>query len=223
MDNGMERTRIKVCGITRSADARRAVAVGVDALGFIFAEQSRRKIDPDKAREIISAMPPFVDAVGVFVNAELSLVNEIARYCGLTMVQLHGKETPEYCGAAPVRVIKSFAVHNGTERCEFEPYAPVATGFLLDTWHEKLEGGTGKTFDWSLVESFALARPLILAGGLNPGNVGEAVRRLRPFAVDVNSGVESEPGVKDHDLIAALVREVRRVDADLNGGAGETA
>jgi phosphoribosylanthranilate isomerase len=219
----MERTRIKICGITRSADARQAVAVGVDALGFIFAEKSQRKIDPDKAREIISAMPPFVDAVGVFVNAELSLVNEIVKYCGLTMVQLHGQETPEYCAAAPVRVIKSFAVHNGTDRNEFEPYAPVAAGFLLDTWHENLDGGTGKTFDWSLVESFALARPLILAGGLNPGNIGEAVRMLKPFAVDVNSGVELEPGVKDHGLIEAVVREVRRVDIEVSGGEGETA
>jgi phosphoribosylanthranilate isomerase len=219
----IKRTRIKVCGITRSADARQAVVLGVDALGFIFAEKSQRKIDPDKAREIISALPPFVDAVGVFVNAELSLVNEIVRYCGLTMIQLHGKETPEYCSAAPVRVIKSFAVHNSTDRSEFEPYVPMASGFLLDTWHENLEGGTGRTFDWSLVERLALARPLILAGGLNRENISQAVRLLHPFAVDVNSGVEIEPGVKDHALIEGVVREVRQADAEMNSGDELTA
>jgi len=218
----INRTRIKVCGITRSADARLAVGLGVDALGFIFAEKSQRKIDPDKAREIISTLPPFVDAVGVFVNSELSMVNEIVRYCGLTMVQLHGKETPEYCSAAPVRVIKSFAVHNSTDRSEFEPYVPVAAGFLLDTWHENLEGGTGRCFDWSLVERLELARPLVLAGGLNRDNIGQAVRMLHPFAVDVNSGVEIEPGVKDQALIEGVVREVRQADAGMNGREGET-
>ncbi len=219
----IKRTRIKVCGITRSADARQAAAVGVDALGFIFAEKSQRKIDPDKAREIISTLPPFVDAVGVFVNAEHSLVNEIVKYCGLTMVQLHGKETPEYCGSAPVRVIKSFSIHNGTNQSEFEPYVPVATAFLLDTWHDKLEGGTGKTFDWSLVERFALARPLILAGGLNPDNIAQAIRSLQPFAVDVNSGVEIEPGVKDHSQVEAMVRAVRMVDAEMSIETGKLA
>jgi len=219
----IKRTRIKVCGITRSADARQAVAVGVDALGFIFAEKSQRKIDPDKAREIISTLPPFVDAVGVFVNAELSLVNEIVRYCGLTMVQLHGKETVEYCESVPGRIVKAFAVHNATDGAEIEPYTRVASGFLFDTYHENLDGGTGKTFDWSILQKFNISRPLILAGGLNPANVAEAVRLVQPYAVDVNSGVESEPGVKDHALIEAVVLEVRRIDAEMSNGEGESA
>ena len=218
----IKRTRIKVCGITRSADARQAVDVGADALGFIFAEKSQRQIDPDKAREIISALPPFVDAVGVFVNAELSLVNEIAKYCGLTMIQLHGRETVDYCQSLPGRIIKAFAVHNGTDGREIEPYAPVVSGFLFDTYHENLDGGTGKTFDWSLLQRFTIGRPVILAGGLNSGNIAEAVRLVQPFAVDVNSGVELEPGVKDHTMVEELVREVRRIDAEINrDGTGQ--
>ncbi|HSH12738.1 MAG TPA: phosphoribosylanthranilate isomerase [Desulfurivibrionaceae bacterium] len=208
------RTRIKVCGITRSEDARFAVAAGVDALGFIFAEKSQRKVDPDQARQIIRDLPPFVDAVGVFVNADPDLVREIAEYCGLTVVQLHGQESAEYCQAMPVRVVKAFSIRPETTDREFAPYAGVASGLLFDTWHEKLAGGTGEAFDWSLLARFAIPRPLILAGGLGPDNVAAAVRQVRPFAVDVNSGVEVSPGVKDQTLISAVVREVRRADLE---------
>jgi phosphoribosylanthranilate isomerase len=206
------RTRIKVCGITRPADAQQAVAAGVDALGFIFAEKSLRKVEPDQARRIISALPPFVDAVGVFVNADPARVRELVEYCRLTVVQLHGQESVEYCRAMPVRVVKAFSIRPETSDQQFAPYAEVAAGLLFDTWHEQLAGGTGQAFDWSMLAKFAIPKPLILAGGLGPDNVGEAVRQVRPFAVDLNSGVEVSPGVKDPGLIGMAVEEVRRAD-----------
>lgn len=214
----IKRTRIKVCGITRPADALQAVACGVDALGFIFAEKSRRRVDPDRARQIIATLPPFVDAVGVFVDADPARVKEIVAYCGLTVLQLHGRESVEYCRSMELRVVKAFAVRTDTDSAEIESYAGVAAGYLFDTYHEKLAGGTGRTFDWSLLRKFTISRPLILAGGLNPDNVAGAIRQVSPFAVDLNSGVEIEPGLKDHALIEAAVRQVRKVDAELNGG-----
>lgn len=211
------RTRIKVCGITRPEDASFAVAAGADALGFIFAEKSQRKVDPDQARRIIRDLPPFVDAVGVFVDSDQGRVRELVEYCGLTVVQLHGRESVEFCRAMPVRVLKAFSIRPATSDREFAPYGEAVSGFLFDTWHEKLAGGTGEAFDWSLLARFAIPRPLVLAGGLGPGNVNAAVRQVRPFAVDVNSGVEVTPGVKDHGLIAAVVREVRRADREIGG------
>lgn len=211
------RTRIKVCGITRPEDAQFAVAAGVDALGFIFAEKSKRRIDPDQARRIIRELPPFVEAVGVFVDSEAERVRELVAHCGLTVVQLHGRESVDFCRAMEVRVLKAFAIRPATSDREFAPYGEAVAGFLFDTWHEQLAGGTGEAFDWSLLTQFAIPRPLVLAGGLGPGNVGAAVRQVRPFAVDVNSGVEVAPGVKDHGLIAAVVREVRRADREIGG------
>ena len=211
------RTRIKVCGITRLEDAQFAVASGVDALGFIFAEKSKRKVDPDQARRIIRDLPPFVAAVGVFVDAEAERVCELVKYCGLSVVQLHGREGVEFCAGMVVPVVKAFAIRPESSDREFAPYAPVVAGFLFDTWHEKLAGGTGASFDWSLLSGFIIPRPLILAGGLSPANVGAAVRQVRPFAVDVNSGVEVSPGVKDQALISAVVREVRRTDLEIYG------
>ncbi len=212
------RTRIKLCGLKDPEVAAAAVAAGVDGVGFIFAAQSPRAVEPEVAREIISTLPPFVDAVGVFVNEDQSVVREIIEYCGLTMVQLHGSESVDYCRNIPARVIKTFAVHNGSDGGEFEPYAGVAGAFLLDTYHEKMAGGSGKVFDWSLIDKFNIPGPLILAGGLTPDNVAEAIKRVRPFAVDVNSGVESEPGVKDIELVRAFTAEVRRVDLELAAG-----
>lgn len=211
------RTRLKVCGITRPEDAKFAVAAGADALGFIFAEKSLRRVDPDRARQIIRDLPPFVDAVGVFVNSEAAQVRELVDYCGLTVVQLHGRESVEFCQAMAVRVVKSFSIRPETGDREFAPYAEVVAGFLFDTWHEKLAGGTGQPFDWSMLANFAIPRPLILAGGLGPDNVGAAVRKVRPFAVDVNSGVEASPGIKDHGLITAVLREVRQADLEIYG------
>ncbi|MFC1523150.1 phosphoribosylanthranilate isomerase [Thermodesulfobacteriota bacterium] len=206
------RTRIKVCGMTDLSEARGAVDAGVDALGFIFAKESPRLIDPERAQEIIKALPPFVHTVGVFVNEEPDVVNEIVQYCGLTMVQLHGRETPEYCELITAHVVKSISMKPGTERMDFSSYAGVVSGFLLDTYQEGSYGGTGKTFNWKILQNLELPGPVILAGGLNPENVGEAIRQTEPFAVDVNSGVELEPGRKLVERIRLFVEEVYKAD-----------
>ncbi len=211
------RSRIKVCGMIDMVDVENAVAAGVDALGFIFAEASPRKIEPEKARELISRLPPFVDAVGVFVNEDVEVVHEIAQYCGLTILQLHGEESPEYCQGFSRRVVKSFGVGPGFDPAVLLPYAGIVSGFLLDTYHEKLAGGTGQVFDWSILDTVTAPGPVILAGGLTPENVGAAILRTRPFAVDANSGVEISPGRKDPLKVRQLVAEVARVDTELAG------
>jgi phosphoribosylanthranilate isomerase len=211
------RTRIKVCGITAEADAQGAVGLGADGLGFIFTDKSPRNIEPEKAREIIRSLPPFVDAVGVFVNEAFDVVNDIMHYCGLTIIQLHGSESAQYCESISCRVVKSFSIGPGSPGPEagspYDPYDGVVAGYLLDTFHEKMAGGTGRPFDWTLVERMRPPGPVILAGGLNPDNVGSAIRTVRPFAVDVNSGVESEPGRKDLEKLAAFMREVGKADS----------
>ena len=208
----VKRTRIKVCGITDREDLVHAVAAGVDGLGFIFAEKSPRRVEPEKARELIKSVPPFVDAIGVFVNEDPDVVTDIIKYCGLTMVQLHGQENIDYCQLMPVRVLKAFAVNGDTDGSEMAVYSGVAAGYLLDTYHKSMAGGTGQTFDWSLIDGLRIPGPVLLAGGLGPDNVGEAISAVRPFAVDVNSGVETSPGCKDHDKISELVEAVRRAD-----------
>jgi len=215
------RTRIKVCGMTDVAEANGLVAMGIDALGFIFVDASPRKVAPEMAREIVATLPPFVDAVGVFVDQELDVVNDIVKYCRLSMVQLHGNESPQYCAAVNCRVIKTFSIRAAGELSEvnpfYDPYLEVVSGFLVDTYHEKMAGGTGRTFDWELLKHWGPPGPLILAGGLTPDNIAEAIRQVRPFAVDVNSGVESFPGVKDIAKVERLVQTVRRVDMEIGG------
>ena len=210
-----KRTRVKVCGITEQVDVAHAVSAGADALGFIFAGNSPRRVDPEKVKELIRSVPPFVDAVGVFVNEDPDLVTDIVKYCGLTMVQLHGTEPVDYCQLMPVRVLKAFGVSGETKSSEFGIYTDVAAGYLLDTYHKDMAGGTGQTFNWQLVKELLIPGPVFLAGGLGPDNVGEAIRAVRPFAVDVNSGVEIEPGRKDHEKISELVRQVQLVDQEI--------
>ncbi len=206
------RTRIKVCGITNLEDARVAVAAGADGLGFIFVEQSPRLVEPDMVRAITAELPPFVERVGVFCNEEIEVVQEIVHYCRLSLVQLHGAESPEYCGKISCRVIKSFGVRPETDYQELAGYAEVASAFLLDTYHKKMAGGTGMIFDWQLVEQIKPPGPVILAGGLTSENVGAAIRQVKPFAVDVNSGVEYQPGRKDADKLKSFVHAVREAD-----------
>ncbi|MEW6426730.1 MAG: phosphoribosylanthranilate isomerase [Thermodesulfobacteriota bacterium] len=218
------RTRIKICGICEMSDARVAVEAGVDALGFIFAPASPRRIDPEKARDIIASLPPFVDAVGVFMDEELAHVEEIVQFCGLTTVQLHGSESPEYCNELDCRVMKAFRI--SAERLDsgevdFGPYYGAVEGFLLDTYHRQMAGGTGQPFDWRLLERVKPAGPVILAGGLTPENVATAIQLVRPFAVDANSGVEEAPGRKGHDAIRRLVRAVRQADAALSAASSD--
>jgi len=209
------RTRIKICGITDAVDARAAVAAGVDALGFIFTDKSPRNIAPEEARRIIAALPPFVDAVGVFMDEKIEVVEEIVGYCGLTLAQLHGRETPQFCEKIAVRVLKSFWLGDNSPCREgdiYASYAGVVAGFLLDTFQAGKAGGTGKVFDWSLVERCQPPGPVVLAGGLNPENIAEAIETVGPFAVDVNSGVELAPGKKDPAAILRLVANVRAAD-----------
>jgi phosphoribosylanthranilate isomerase len=206
------RTRIKVCGITELEDARAAVAAGADGLGFIFVAKSPRVVDPDMVRAITDELPPFVDSIGVFCDEEIKVVEEIVNYCRLTLVQLHGSESPEYCKNISCPVIKSFAMHGDSGSEKLAAYSEVVSGFLLDTYHEDLAGGTGKVFDWELIEQIQPPGPIILAGGLNPENVGAAIRQVKPFAVDVNSGVEYQPGRKDTDKLKSFADEVRKAD-----------
>ena len=202
------RTRIKICGMTEKYDVEKAVAAGVDAIGFIFVKESPRYITPEQARDIIRKLPPFVDAVGVFVNEEPGVVGEISQYCGLTVLQLHGQEPPEYCAMMPRRVVKAFQVNDRLSAEFLQTYNDVVWGFLLDTYHKDRAGGTGETFDWTVIEGLNLQRPLILAGGLDEKNVAAAIKLVHPFCVDVNSGIETAPGKKDGKKIAQLVHEV---------------
>ena len=206
------RTRIKVCGMREMAEVAGVVAAGVDAIGLIFVEKSPRYVDRERAREIVASLPPFVDAVGVFVDQDAAQVNEIVRYCGLTKVQLHGAESPAYCTEINCRVIKAFQVKESLATADLAPYAGVVSGFLFDTFHEKIAGGTGQTFDWRLLQKMSPLRPVVLAGGLTPDNVGEAIRQARPFAVDLNSGVEFAPGRKNLEKVRAAVAQVAAAD-----------
>jgi len=212
------RTRIKMCGTTNIVDAREAVYSGVDALGFIFVEKSPRYIPAQKAGEVVACLPPFVDRVGVFIDRDVQEVLEIILEVGLTYAQLHGGEDPSYCRqiarmAAPCKVIKAFRVGLENRAADFARYNDVVCGFLLDTYIQGQAGGTGQVFDWRLIEGLDLQRPVILAGGLRPENILEAIRMVRPFGVDVNSGVEVTPGIKDHQKLHELIDQVRLADS----------
>jgi phosphoribosylanthranilate isomerase len=202
------RTRIKICGMTKSDEVEQAVAAGVDAIGFIFVKESPRFVSPEDVREIIRKLPPFVDAVGVFVNEEPDVVGEITQYCGLTVLQLHGQESPEYCEMMPRRVIKAFQVNAELDAAFLAAYKDVVWGYLLDTYRQDMAGGTGEVFDWTVVDRLDLQRPLILAGGLDEGNVAAAINMIHPFCVDVNSGIETAPGRKDIEKIWELAQSV---------------
>ncbi len=206
-----------MCGTTSLADALAAVDAGVDALGFIFYEKSPRNVDPEVVRLIIEELPPFVDTVGVFVDRDREEVEEIIRYCRLGYAQLHGQETPKYCErlarfAAPCKVLKALRVGDHLQAEEIAPYGEFVTGYLLDTYHKNKMGGTGMSFDWSLIERLNLNKTWILAGGLDVGNVAAAIEAVHPYGVDVNSGVEKSPGVKDHACIREFVRTIRQVE-----------
>lgn len=197
--------RVKICGICDLATALGAAEAGADALGFVFAP-SRRMLSPDKARDIIKRLPPFISKVGVFVNLPAAEVEQIAGYTGLDTVQLHGDESPEYCKAITrYKVIKSFSVSSEQDLERVEAYE--VDGYLLDTPAQGLRGGTGMAFDWRLAAGFS-AGLLVLAGGLNPENVRQAIDLVRPYAVDVSSGVETE-GQKDINKIKHFVRRVK--------------
>jgi len=201
--------RVKVCGITRYEDAEMAVQLGVDALGFIFAA-SPRQIRPKRAREIIRALPPFVKTVGVFVDERPHVIREITKLCALDLIQFHGDEPPEVCGDFMPRAIKAFRVRDRSVLGSIRKYKGRIRAVLFDGYEEGRNGGTGKIFNWDIaVMGKGLNVPIILSGGLTPANIECAISRVRPFAVDVNSGIEERPGKKDALLIKAFMKKLR--------------
>jgi len=204
--------KVKICGITNYEDALFAVESGAHALGFIFASGPRR-IEPAAAREIIRKLSPFIKTVGVFVDEAPDKIKEVAGYCGLDLVQLHGNESPDICERFMPWVIKAVRVKDPSSVKGLEGYKGKARGILLDTYSEKVSGGTGMTFNWELaVEAKGAGMPVILAGGLGPSNIAEAVSRVKPYAVDVSSGVEERPGKKNHALIRELFDKIKAQD-----------
>jgi len=208
------RTRIKICGLTRAEDAAAAVSAGADALGVVLAP-SKRRVTLDEAAEVFADVPPLVARVGVFVDAHADEVWEAVARLGLAAVQFHGDEAPETCATAPVPVIKALRVGPDFSAERADAYRGAVSALLLDTFVPGEQGGTGVAFDWYDVAG-RLPRwaPVLLAGGLGPANVGAAIRALRPYAVDVSSGVESAPGVKYHRSIYAFVAAVRAADEE---------
>lgn len=202
--------RIKICGLTRLSDLQAAVDAGADALGLVFYPPSPRHVDLPIAEALARAVPPFVSVAGLFVNAEPQLVRQTLAAVPLHLLQFHGDEDEAYCRQFDRPYVKAMRVKAGATQADLIQYAaafPSAQAILLDAFVEAY-GGAGQSFDWSVVPS-ALSRPVILSGGLDPGNVGEAIRRVRPVAVDVSSGVEAARGIKDAARIRAFVRAVR--------------
>ncbi len=208
---------IKVCGLRTSADVRHAVACGATAVGFVFWPKSPRYVAPDTAAAIVADLPRHVLSVGVFVDAPLDDVQRVAETVGLTACQLHGHEPPEYVAALAPRVIKAFGVAQAREVASW----PAGSLVLLDAIDPIARGGTGTRVDWARAAALAGIRPVILAGGLTPENVGEAVAIVRPSGVDVSSGVERSPGVKDEDKVRRFVATAREALARLQRGAGQ--
>jgi len=203
-----DRVRIKVCGITREEDALLAARLGADAVGFVFYDKSPRFIPPMKAAAIIRALPPFVSAVGLFVNPGQDMIDDALKHCPLDVLQLHGDETPEFCEAQIRRVIKAVPVHNKADLNMAHAYD---CSVLLDAKAPAgVYGGTGETFDWALLDGFGHEYPLILAGGLDIDNVRQALSVRQWDALDVSSGVESMPGVKDAEKLRRFMAVVRQ-------------
>lgn len=199
--------KVKICGITCIDDALHACACGADALGLVFYANSPRCVSPQLAREIVAALPPFVTTVGLFVNEAPQRVRAIADSCGLDVIQLHGDEAPAACDFAPRRVIKALRVKDTASLAGQAEYQTSA--LLLDAFVPGAYGGTGETFNWELAAVVARQRPVILAGGLTPENVAAAVQSVRPYAVDVSSGVEAAPGKKDATKVADFIRKAK--------------
>lgn len=205
------RTRVKICGITRPGDALAAARAGADAIGLVFYPPSPRFLNVERAREIRAVLPPFVQAVALFVNPDAAQVAQVIGRLHPAMLQFHGEETPEFCAQFGLPYVKACRVAPGVDLLKYLQPFSAASGWLLDA-HVEEYGGVGASFDWSLVPA-QLARPLVLSGGLTRDNVGAALRRVRPWAVDVSSGVESSKGIKDAAKIAAFIAEVRNADA----------
>lgn len=201
-------TRIKICGITRIEDARTAISAGADAIGLVFDPNSPRSVSVEQGRAISAAIPPFIGVVGLFVDAAPEHIRAVLSRVGLSLLQFHGSETPEQCRIHGRPYLKAIRMRDDTDLRTAERRFDDAIGLLLDAYVENLAGGSGETFDWERIPANR-AKPIVLAGGLTADNVGEAIRRVRPEAVDVSSGVESAKGVKDADKIAGFIAAVR--------------
>ena len=207
MNDRDTQVKVKICGMTNLKDVKVAVDGGVDAVGFIFYKKSPRSVTMQAVRKIVLELPPFVDSVGVFVNETAEQINKIADRCNLDRVQLHGNESPTFCKKIRRRVIKAIRVKDIQSLKKLSDY-PVSS-FLLDTFSEDQYGGTGRVFDWNLAYPAKKYGPIILAGGLTPNNVRQAIQRIQPYGVDVCSGVESQPGIKDHKKMKAFIKNVK--------------
>jgi len=218
----LHRTRTKICGLTREADVAAAVAAGADAIGFVFYPKSPRYVTPQRAAELMAGLPPFVTAVGLFVNASAGEVADIVRVAPVGLLQFHGDETADQCAAAAAAAnrpfVRAFRVKpstTGTELLEYDAQCRASSrlfaGLLFDTYVDAY-GGAGKVFDWSLIPE-ELAHRAVLSGGLSVQNATGAVAQVRPYAVDVSSGVEAAKGIKDAGLIAQFIAAVRAGDA----------
>lgn len=205
-DNGA--VRVKVCGITNRADLKVAIEAGADAIGLVFYPLSPRYVTQEQAVELTADLPPFIAVTGLFVNASRQDIIQVTNRCRLDIIQLHGNEPPSLCQGMPRRVIKAVRVASKADLADLDKY-PVSA-MLLDAKVKGLYGGSGETFDWSLLAAYHSPAPMVLAGGLNPDNVALAISQVRPYAVDVSSGVESQPGIKDPALVKRFIREVKQ-------------
>lgn len=212
----MTRTRVKICGITRQQDALEAIGAGADALGFVFYAPSPRAVLPAEVQAITAMLPPFVSKVGLFVNASASEVREAIVTAGLDCLQFHGDESADYCAQFNLPYYKAIRVKPEVNLIQCELDFASATALLLDTYSEKAVGGTGEAFDWSVIPA-GMQKPLVLAGGLNPDNVTQAMHQVHPYALDVSGGVEAEKGIKSAQKIAAFMQQVMQCDAARNG------
>lgn len=207
------RVRVKICGITRVEDALNAVEQGADAIGLVFYEPSPRNVEILQAIEIANKIPAFVTVVGLFVNAEPEFVRKVITQVKLDLLQFHGEESPQECASYGLPFIKAIRVKSDTNLVQCAKDFSAAKALLLDTYTEGVAGGTGHVFDWDLIPA-QLDKPVILAGGLNAGNVAQAIERVKPYAVDVSGGVEAAKGIKDAAKIAAFMQQVNKQQND---------
>ena len=204
----MSRTRIKICGFTRLEDVHDAVELGVDALGFVFVDSSPRCVKTNQVKVLVQHLPPFVQSVGLFMNQSEQEIREVLQEIPLNLLQFHGDETPEFCEQFKVPYIKAIPMGGGVNPLDYVKQHAESVGFLLDSHAVGESGGSGGVFDWDKIPK-GFDRPLILAGGLNIDNVCEAVQQVKPYAVDVSSGVESAKGIKNKEKMAAFIKGVQ--------------